>query len=232
MSKKDYDPNVKILSIVSKNDYDPNVKALGIVSKIDYDSNVKAKGVVPKNDYGPNIKGLGIVSNCRIIKNIAAGPIDKMLKEYVRQANLKVGHPVDKSIFDASRRIFSDQQDILLVPPPVVSNSVFTNLAREFTRIKAIRVTVSRQAQAGQTGTSFYVRKGSRRNQFWHLFTSKDTILHKRKEVDLSKVRRHPHPPAPSKGPTTKRRKRVVKKKQKTTKKDCEENQRCAARPT
>ncbi|KAF9271271.1 hypothetical protein BGZ68_003923, partial [Mortierella alpina] len=70
--------------------------------------------IVSKNDYGPNIKGLGIVSNCKIIKDIAAGPMDTMLKEYVRLATLKVGHPVDKSIFDASERVFFHVQDTLL----------------------------------------------------------------------------------------------------------------------
>ncbi|KAF9284799.1 hypothetical protein BGZ68_004381 [Mortierella alpina] len=79
-----------------------------------YDPNIKALGIVSKNDYNPNVKALGIVSNCRIIKNIAAGPIDNMLKEYARQAALKVGHPVEKSIFDASKLVFFDVQDTLL----------------------------------------------------------------------------------------------------------------------
>ena len=121
--------------------------------------------IVSKNDYGPNIKSLGIVSNCKIIKTIQSGTIDNMLNEYVRLATIKVGHPVDRTIFDASRRVFADMQHTLPVSPPVASNSDYLGRVGEYVRIKAIRATVSRQARAAQPGINFYVRKGSKRNQ-------------------------------------------------------------------
>ncbi|KAF9975593.1 hypothetical protein BGZ75_000457, partial [Mortierella antarctica] len=183
-------------------------------------SHLTVLAAISKNDYGPNIKTLGIITNCKIIKKIAAGPIDSMLDEYVQLATVKVGHPVDKAMFDSSKRIFFDMQDTMSTSSAeAASNNDFVTQVREFNRIKGIRATVSRQAQADRPGISFYVRRGSKRNQFRHIFSSKGSILHKTKEVDLSLVRAYHHPPAPSKGPATKRRKRALKKKQKKQKK-------------
>ncbi|CAO3565455.1 unnamed protein product [Mortierella alpina] len=175
--------------------------------------------IVSKNDYGPNVKSLGIVRNCKIVKTIASGMIDSMLDEYIRLATVKVGSPVDRTMFDASRRVFADMQDTLPVPLPVANNGDYLHRVGDYARIKGIRASVSRLARAAQPGIQFYVRKGSRRNQFRHIFASKDSILHKKKEVDLRKVKAHHHPPEPPKGPATKRRKRALKKRVKKQKK-------------
>ncbi|KAG0195406.1 hypothetical protein BGX28_001486, partial [Mortierella sp. GBA30] len=170
--------------------------------------------IVVKNDYDPNVKTLGIATNCKIISKISRGPIDRMLDQYVQQASLKVKKPVNKAMFDASRRIFFDMSDTP-VTPTAFNNDVFVNRMQNFERIKAIRATVSRQARSG---INFYVPKGSKRNQFRHIFSSKDTILHKRKEVNLDRVRKHDRP-EPSKGPATKRRKRLHRAAQKKQRK-------------
>ncbi|KAG0195433.1 hypothetical protein BGX33_003353 [Mortierella sp. NVP41] len=54
----------------------------------------------------------------------------------------------------------------------------------------------------------FYVRKRSRRNQFRPIFQSRQTILQRAKEVDISSVRPRPAP-APPRGSKTKVRKRA-----------------------
>ncbi|KAF9279373.1 hypothetical protein BGZ68_007962 [Mortierella alpina] len=175
--------------------------------------------VVAANDYGGNVKTVGIITNCDIIRDLPAGTIDEMLEAYVTAASDHVGYQVDRTMFDASRRVLHDLVD---TPLPLVdrNNQDFLDRLHVFRGLLSQRHENARQARASeprqQEALPFYVAPHSHRNQFRPYFTSKDSILRSQKVVDLNTVKEHAPPPQrkSQSGPRPRKRQPAKKKKQ------------------
>ncbi|KAF9949650.1 hypothetical protein BGZ72_008598 [Mortierella alpina] len=173
--------------------------------------------IISRNDYGKNIEGLGYVKNCDILRLIPEAPMDTMLDQYVVKAAQKVSRTtIERDRFEPAFRIFYRLKDTPL-PGYAPDNTAFLNRQQAFQLLKNIRFQNALQNRAIRTGPlPFYVAPGSQPNQFRHIFTSKDTILRRTKEVDLDSVGQFPRPaPASSSGPATKRGKRSKKRAKK-----------------
>lgn len=172
--------------------------------------------IISRNDYGKNIEGLGYVKNCELLRTIPQGPVDAMLAQYIVQAGRKVGRTtIERDRFEPAFQIFYRLRDTPL--PYTPDNTAFLTWRQTFQSVKDIRFQNAVQNRAVRTGPPpFYVAPGSKPNQFRHVFTSKDTILKRRKEVDLNNVRQFTRPaPVPSRVPATKRGKRAKRTKKK-----------------
>ncbi|KAF9284158.1 hypothetical protein BGZ68_004853 [Mortierella alpina] len=143
-------------------------------------------GIVSENDYSRNVEQLGLAKNADLIRSLPFDELTEIMTAYIEAASRATGELVDPRRFDIAHRVFGTHQQRLLEGPGP-TNELYRNYRRRFDELKDLRLA---NKSGPSARPSFYVARGSVRNQFRPIFASEDSILAVKQYKDINSTTR------------------------------------------